>query len=183
MGCFSGRLMSTASDQKLFCKLSSPFCCSFDEFVEEKVISPSYSSAILTPLSWVSVQECFLPLSHWWKTYALQQFLILDPRIFSVPFPRSNILLLPSSSSNGSLPVSWWPKSFLTLSSGSWVLFLLTKSSGSLSGFWGWEGFLLILRRINFCIMRERSKVGFWVWLQCQPIRNKTLFKTKYKTQ
>ena len=49
MGCFSGRLMSSASDQKLFCKLSSRFCCSFDEFVEEKVISPSYSSAILTP--------------------------------------------------------------------------------------------------------------------------------------
>ena len=49
MGCFSGRLMSAASDQKLFCKLSSPFCCSFDEFVEEKVISLSYSSAILTP--------------------------------------------------------------------------------------------------------------------------------------
>ena len=49
MGCFSGRLMSTASDQKLFCKLCSPFCCSFNEFVEEKVITPSYSSAILTP--------------------------------------------------------------------------------------------------------------------------------------
>ena len=49
MGCFSGRLMSAARDQKLFCKLCSPFCCSFDEFVEEKVISPSYSSAILTP--------------------------------------------------------------------------------------------------------------------------------------
>ena len=49
MGCFSGRLMSTANDQKLFCKLCSPFCCSFDEFVEEKVISPSYSSTILTP--------------------------------------------------------------------------------------------------------------------------------------
>ena len=49
MGCFSGRLMSAASDQKLFYKLCSPFCCSFNEFVEEKVISPSYSSAILTP--------------------------------------------------------------------------------------------------------------------------------------
>ena len=49
MGCFSRRLMSAASDQKLFCKLCSPFCCSFNEFVEEKVISPSYSSAILTP--------------------------------------------------------------------------------------------------------------------------------------
>ena len=49
MDCFSGRLMSTASDQKLFCKLCSPFCCSFNEFVEENVITPSYTSAILTP--------------------------------------------------------------------------------------------------------------------------------------
>ena len=49
MGCFSGRLMSAASDQKLFCKLCSPFNCSFDEFVGEKVVSPSYSSTILTP--------------------------------------------------------------------------------------------------------------------------------------
>ena len=40
MGCFSGCLMSAASDQKLFCKLCSPFCCSFNEFVEEKVITP-----------------------------------------------------------------------------------------------------------------------------------------------
>ena len=63
MGCFSGRLLSAASDQKLFCKLSSPFCCSFDEFVEEKVISPSYSSAILTPPSDTSsfVLFCFSP--------------------------------------------------------------------------------------------------------------------------
>ena len=41
MGCFSGRLMSTASDQKLFCKLCSPFNCSFDEFVGEKVARPT----------------------------------------------------------------------------------------------------------------------------------------------
>ena len=47
MGCFSGRLMSAASDQKLFCELCSPFSCSFDEFVGEKVVSLSYSSAIL----------------------------------------------------------------------------------------------------------------------------------------
>ena len=55
MGCFSGHLISAASDQKLFCKLCSLFCCSFDEFVEEKAISPSYSSAILT---------CLYPLKH-----------------------------------------------------------------------------------------------------------------------
>ena len=71
MGCFSGRLMSAASDQKLFCELCSPFNCSFDEFVGEKVVSPSYSSAILTPpnlyflipsIQFSSVQS----LSHVW---------------------------------------------------------------------------------------------------------------------
>ena len=47
MGCFSGCLMSSASIQKLFCGIYSVFKCSFDEFVGEKVVSPSYSSAIL----------------------------------------------------------------------------------------------------------------------------------------
>ena len=51
MGCFSGRQMSAASDQKLFCELCSPFNWSFHEFVGEKVVSPSYSSTILTPPS------------------------------------------------------------------------------------------------------------------------------------
>ncbi|CAM9420314.1 unnamed protein product [Rangifer tarandus platyrhynchus] len=49
MGCFSGHLMSSASGQKLFCEVCSAFKCSFDEFVGEKVVSPSYSSAILAP--------------------------------------------------------------------------------------------------------------------------------------
>ena len=49
MGCFSGSLMSSASDQKLFCEVCSAFNCSFDEFSGEKVVSPSYSSAILAP--------------------------------------------------------------------------------------------------------------------------------------
>ena len=47
MGCFSGCLMSSAGIQKLFCGIYSAFKCSFDEFVGEKVVSPSYSSAIL----------------------------------------------------------------------------------------------------------------------------------------
>ena len=47
MGCFSGCLMSSAGIQKLFCGIYSVFKCSFDEFVLEKVVSPSYSSAIL----------------------------------------------------------------------------------------------------------------------------------------
>ena len=50
LGCFSGRLMSSASSQKLFCEVFSAFKCSFDEFVGEKVVSLSYSSAILAPL-------------------------------------------------------------------------------------------------------------------------------------
>ena len=45
--CFSGCLMSSAGIQKLFCGIYSALKCSFDEFVGEKVISPSYSSAIL----------------------------------------------------------------------------------------------------------------------------------------
>ena len=49
MGCFSGCLMSSAGIQKLFCGIYSPFKCSFDEFVGEKVVFPSYSSAILGP--------------------------------------------------------------------------------------------------------------------------------------
>ena len=49
MGCFSGCLMSSASIQKLFCGIYSVFKCSVDEFVGEKVVSPSYSSAILRP--------------------------------------------------------------------------------------------------------------------------------------
>ena len=47
MGCFSGCLMSSASIQKLFCGIYSAFKCSFEEFVGEKMVSPSYSSAIL----------------------------------------------------------------------------------------------------------------------------------------
>ena len=47
MGCFSGSLISSASGQKLFCEVFSAFKCSFDEFVGEKVVSLSYSSAIL----------------------------------------------------------------------------------------------------------------------------------------
>ena len=49
LGCFSGRLMTPASDQKLFCEVCSAFSYSFGEFVGEKVISLSYSSAILAP--------------------------------------------------------------------------------------------------------------------------------------
>ena len=43
--------MSSAGIQKLFCGIYSAFKCSFDEFVGEKVFSPSYSSAILAPPS------------------------------------------------------------------------------------------------------------------------------------
>ena len=41
MGCFSGCLMSSAGIQKLFCGIYSAFKWSFDEFVGEKVVSPS----------------------------------------------------------------------------------------------------------------------------------------------
>ena len=50
MDCFSGCLMSSAGIQKLFCGIYSVFKCSFDEFVREKVVSPSYSSTVLATL-------------------------------------------------------------------------------------------------------------------------------------
>ena len=50
MGCFSGCLMSSASIQKLFGGIYSALKCSFDEFAREKVISPSYSSAIFSKI-------------------------------------------------------------------------------------------------------------------------------------
>ena len=49
MGCSSECLISSASVQKLFCGIYSVFKCSFDEFVGEKVVSPSYSSTFLGP--------------------------------------------------------------------------------------------------------------------------------------
>ena len=72
MGCFSGRLMTSASDQKLFCEVCSALNCSFDEFVGEKVVSPSYSSAILAPtfkfLKWymtgIHYHHCSLNTFH-----------------------------------------------------------------------------------------------------------------------
>ena len=47
MGSLSWCLMSSANIQKSFCGICSPFKCSFDEFVGEKVVSLSYSSAIV----------------------------------------------------------------------------------------------------------------------------------------
>ena len=59
---FSGCLMSSASIQKLFCEIYSVLKCSFDEFVREKVVSPSYSSAILgLPLQ---VSDIFLSVKR-----------------------------------------------------------------------------------------------------------------------
>ena len=49
VGCFSGCLMSSAGIQKLFCGVYSAFK------VGEKVVSPSYSSAILGLLPKISL--------------------------------------------------------------------------------------------------------------------------------
>ena len=61
MICFAGCLMSSASIQKLFCGIYSALKCSFGEFVREKVVSLSYSSAILaTPVSYIIFNDSFL---------------------------------------------------------------------------------------------------------------------------
>ena len=47
-------------DSVVLWNLHSAFKCSFDEFVGEKVVSPSYSSAILGPHPMSSSNCCFL---------------------------------------------------------------------------------------------------------------------------
>ena len=54
MGCLSGCLVSSTNTQKSFCGSFSASKWSFDEFVGEKVVSPSYSSTILGPPPWRS---------------------------------------------------------------------------------------------------------------------------------
>ena len=56
--------VSYASIQKLFCGICSAFKCSFNEFVGEKVVSPSYSSAILgvPPFHMCLLAYLFVPL-------------------------------------------------------------------------------------------------------------------------
>ena len=63
MGCLSGCLVSFTSVQKLFCGICSAFKCSFDEFVGEKLVSLSYSSAIVGPPP-VSIIFTFTPLMY-----------------------------------------------------------------------------------------------------------------------
>ena len=60
-----GCMMSSASIQKLFCGIYSAFKCSFDEFVGEKVVSSSYSSAIFFFFSCFKVHFSIL-LFHCW---------------------------------------------------------------------------------------------------------------------
>ena len=64
--CLSGCLVSSASIQKLFCGSCSAFKWSFDEFVGEKVVSLSYSSAILgrPPSLSIMVFSGYIP-SRW----------------------------------------------------------------------------------------------------------------------
>ena len=64
MGCFSGCLMSSAGDQKLFCEAFSAFKCSFDKFVGEKVVSPSYSCTILAPPTHSSILAWRIPMDR-----------------------------------------------------------------------------------------------------------------------
>ena len=67
MGWIPGCLMSSVSVQKLFCGICSAFKCSFDEFVGEKVVSLSYSSAILGPTPPLILQWSFIPVSNTWQ--------------------------------------------------------------------------------------------------------------------
>ena len=97
MGCFSRRLMSSASDRKLFCGVCSAFKSSFDEFVGEKVVSPSYSSAILAPPSSLcySIFESSTDMSSKPEILSLvliiNKLLISSSRVFFISVPVFSI--------------------------------------------------------------------------------------------
>ena len=88
MGCLSGCLMSSASIQKLFCGIWSVFKCSYNEFVGEKVVSPSYSSTILGP-------SLFSPLFAW----AISSFpwlnLMLSQNNYHLAYSLAHVLVFP----------------------------------------------------------------------------------------
>ena len=111
--------------------------------------------------SYTEVFPAPLPLVEDLCSVGLILGIILDPRIFSVLFPESDILLLTSSRAMDLYLQPDGQKVFQPFPVATRSYFYFTKSSGSLSGFWGWEGVLLILRRVNFCIMRERSRRRF----------------------
>ena len=92
MGCLSGCLMSSVSIQKLFCGICSAFKCSFNEFVGEKVVSPSYSSTISGPLPSVSTliasQEyncCIIGNVHFQNIY-YQNIFMNKATTFHIPW-------------------------------------------------------------------------------------------------
>ena len=124
--------MSSAGIQKLFCGIYSTFKCSFDEFVGEKVFSPSYSSSILAPPGNIflcgpliirrrfcgqgslhfnsgltSGQEKRITHKTWYIYY-----LALRRKMFGVPLNTLNIVLFRTSSVQFSCSVvsdSLWP--------------------------------------------------------------------------
>ena len=78
--------MSSARIQKLFCGIYSTFKCSFDEFVGEKVFSPSYSSAILAPpLSFLYIVQLSHPYMTTGKAIALTRWTFVG-KILSLLF-------------------------------------------------------------------------------------------------
>ena len=91
MSCFSGCLMPSASDQRLFCAVCSAFKCSFEEFVGEKVVSPSYSSAILAPPLIFLIKGCSQQKS---ETKSRDRVKNLGFLKFLVDFIISNIYFL-----------------------------------------------------------------------------------------
>ena len=71
--------MSSAGIHKLFCGIYSAFKCSFDEFLGEKVVSPSYSSAILGPPRTDSFEKTLmLGKTESWRRRGRQRMRWLD---------------------------------------------------------------------------------------------------------
>ena len=86
MGCFSGRLMTSASDQKLFCEICSAFSYSFDDFVGEKVVSPSYFLCHLGSSSWSQYFKSSSEVYRFFLSYFLLSFTICNLIVLNILF-------------------------------------------------------------------------------------------------
>ena len=95
--------MSSAGIQKLFCGIYSTFKCSFDEFVGEKVFSPSYSSTILAPPAnlFLYDRQTLGPCVHRWNILKLGP----GPAEMSGSIKALSFQLKFSNSSRSSAPI------------------------------------------------------------------------------
>ena len=159
LGCFSGRLMSAANDQKLFCKLCSPFCC-------------SYSSAILTPPVSLSITSCTARAFH-----SRLQWLTPLPLLFVAVLSYHQVVSL--------MTMRYWPGDFGNIV--GWllkdyiVIFIFSKSFHNLiftAILWSRKIGIMVIKRKKLNTDTFIEETG---WRFFASAQGKKLFDEKIK--